>query len=244
MLRRVFSVIVCLSILMLCSCNPGDVCGPGKIIDCARNCIDESEVNNSIGDGTCDENLNCSEFDYDGGDCGGTNPTTTTTTIDGETTTTTTSGLDNSYTGTLELRFSNAYPEFDESTTVSVDIDINGTVTIGTGSLYYEGEDDNGQSKLKRSGTLTLAPYGNVFHANGGIIIEVDENTSFNERFQQWVWDGTTWIEVVDENISGTWNGGLGFDLDEAVISGSTVGVTNAQGSVIWTLTLTPTLVD
>jgi hypothetical protein len=154
--------------------------------------------------------------------------------------------LDSNYSGTLYLRFSNTFPEFDESTQVAVEIDKYGGVTFETGTLSYEGEDDNGQSKLKRSGTLTLAPYGNVFHANGGIIIEVDENTSFNERFQQWVWDKSTltWIPVMDENFSGTWNGGLGFDLDEAVISGSTVGVTNAQGSVIWTLVLTPTLVD
>jgi hypothetical protein len=154
--------------------------------------------------------------------------------------------LDNNYTGTLYLRFTNTFPEFDESTQVAVEIDKYGGVTFGTGTLSYEGEDDNGQSKLKRSGTLTLAPYGNVFHANGDIIIEVDENTSFNERFQQWVWDNQTftWIPVMDENFSGTWNGGLGFYLGDATTGGSTVSVSTGQGSVIWTLTLTPTLVD
>lgn len=154
--------------------------------------------------------------------------------------------LENCYTGALHLRFTNTFPAFDESTQVSVDIDKYGGVTFGTGTLSYEGDDNNGQARIKRSGTLTLAPYGNVFHANGSnIVIEVDENTSFNERLQQWIWDGTTWMQVVDETISGTWNGGLGFDLDDAVISGgSTVGVTTGQGSVIWTLTLTPTLVD
>lgn len=89
MIRRVFAAIIFLPMLMLCSCNPGDVCGPDKIIDCSGACVDESVVNESLDDGTCDENLNCSEFNYDGGDCDN-NETTTTTTA--ETTTTTTTG--------------------------------------------------------------------------------------------------------------------------------------------------------
>jgi hypothetical protein len=82
---------------MLCSCNPGDVCGPVKIIDCSNNCIDESDANNSLGDGTCDENLNCSEFDYDGGDCDNNEATTTTTTETTTITTTTTGGATYTY---------------------------------------------------------------------------------------------------------------------------------------------------
>jgi hypothetical protein len=154
--------------------------------------------------------------------------------------------LDSNYAGSLSLRFSNTMPEFDASTRVDVEIDKYGGVTFGTGTLSYEGEFEDEQVRIKRSGTMNLAPYGNVFHANGDdIVIEVDENTSFNERFQQWVWDGATWMQVLDENISGTWNGGLGFDLFEAVTGdGSTVSVTTDQGSVIWTLTLTITLVD
>lgn len=154
--------------------------------------------------------------------------------------------LDNDYTGTLYLRFTNTFPEFDESTQVAVEIDKYGGVTFETGTLSYEGEDQDEQVRIRRSGTLTLAPYGNVFHANGDIIIEVDENTSFNERFQQWVWDKqtSTWIPVIDENFSGTWNGGLGFYLGDAETEGSTVSVTTGQDSVIWTLTLAATIVD
>jgi len=154
--------------------------------------------------------------------------------------------LDYNYTGTLYLRFTNTFPEFDESTQVAVEIDKYGGVTFETGTLSYEGDDHDEQVRIKRSGTLTLAPYGNVFHANGDIIIEVDENTSFNERFQQWVWDKqtSTWIPVIDENFSGTWNGGLGFYLKDAVTEGSTVSVTTGQDSVIWTLTLAATIVD
>jgi hypothetical protein len=152
--------------------------------------------------------------------------------------------LNNNYTGFLQLRFSNVFPEFNASTQVSVEIDKYGGVSFGTGTLSYEGDDNNGQARIKRSGTLTLNPYGNVYNSNSGIVIDVDENTSLSERLQQWVWNGATWIQVVDENISDTWNGGLGFILDEAVITGSIVSVITKNGSVIWTLTLTPTVVD
>jgi hypothetical protein len=177
MLRRVFSVIVCLSILMLCSCNPGE-------------------------------------------------------------------GLDNSYTGTLELRISNAYPEFDESTTVSVDIDINGAVTIGTGSLYYEGEDDNGDSKIKRAGTLTLAPSGRVVKKNGVVLVEIDENTTVDECFEMWAWDDDNfvWVPATNYEVSVTWNGGLVFDLDEAADTSDMISVANGQGFVDWTLSLAPSI--
>ena len=76
------SIILCLTMLMLSSCNPGDVCGPEKIFDCSNNCIDESDADDSLGDGTCDENLNCSEFNHDDDDCDSNTTTTTTNTTD------------------------------------------------------------------------------------------------------------------------------------------------------------------
>lgn len=105
MLKRLFLIILCFSISMLCSCNPGDVCGPGKIIDCYGDCVDGSDINSALGDGTCDGNLNCSEFNYDDGDCSDDTKTTTTTTaetnttttIDETTTTTTTGGTTYTY---------------------------------------------------------------------------------------------------------------------------------------------------
>jgi len=58
--------------------NPGDSCGPGKIIDCVGNCVDEATAQSYIGDGYCDDEnspygfvLTCPEFNSDGGDCGG-----------------------------------------------------------------------------------------------------------------------------------------------------------------------------
>jgi len=142
--------------------------------------------------------------------------------------------------GTLELHLTNTFPEFNASTQVTVDIDEAGGMTFGTGTLSYEGDDDNGQARIKRTGTMTLAPYGSTYKTEDDIRIDVNENTTFNERLQQWVWTGVSWMQVIDENISGTWNGGLVFYQSEAKAGGSTVGVTNAQGSAIWTLTLDP----
>ena len=69
MIRRILGVIICLPILMLYSCKPGDVCGPGKILDCTGNCLKSAVLYGSLDDGVCNENLNCSEFYYDAGDC-------------------------------------------------------------------------------------------------------------------------------------------------------------------------------
>jgi len=143
--------------------------------------------------------------------------------------------------GTLELVFMNvALPAFDASTEVSVDIGEQGTVTFGTGTLNYEGEEDNGQFKIKRSGTLTLAPTGTTVEIGDDLRIDVKENTTVNERIQTWYWDGSSWISVLDENITDTWNGGLVFYRSEAKAGGSTVQVVADTGSVTWTLQLDP----
>ncbi len=150
--------------------------------------------------------------------------------------------LDNNYSGTLHLNFSNTFPEFDESTSVSVEVDKYGNMTFGTGTLDYSGEDDNGEIKIKRTGTLTIQPNGEYISETGNEHLAVNENTTVNEHMQTWVWDGSEWQPYMDENITATWNGGLVFDLDEAATIGSVCEITNSQGSIVWTLTLTPGL--
>ncbi len=141
--------------------------------------------------------------------------------------------------GTLALHFTNsALPPFDASTQVTADIGEQGTVTFGTGTLNYEGEDDNGQFKIRRSGTLTLAPTGTTVEIGDDLRIDVKENTTVNERLQTWVWTGTSWMSVLDENITDTWNGGLVFYKSEAKAGGSTVQAATGDGSVTWTLRL------
>jgi len=145
------------------------------------------------------------------------------------------------YSGTLELRFSNTFPAFDETTQITVEIDSQGSLDIGTGTLSYLGEDDNGEAKIKRDGDLALEPYGEIYACGGGTVVSISENTDYSEHYQHWYWDDDAmeWILDFDINPSGTWNGGLAFDLDEAMKTGGhTVGVQNAQGAVLWTLEL------
>ena len=146
--------------------------------------------------------------------------------------------LSNDYTGFLQLRITNTYPSFDETTQVDVDINKYGQVTFGTGTLSYSGDDNNGQSRIVRNGTLQLNPTGYYFDNSGEDYIGVDENTTINENMIVYYWDGSQWIEALNENINETWHGGLAFSIDDAVINGSIVQVVTAQGSVTWGLYL------
>ena len=146
--------------------------------------------------------------------------------------------LSNDYTGFLQLRFTNQYPAFDETTQVDVTINKYGEVTFGTGTLSYSGDDNNGQSRIVRNGTLQLNPTGYYFDNSGEDYIGVDENTTVNENMIVYYWDGTQWVEALNENITDTWHGGLAFSIDDAVINGSIIQVVTAQGSVTWGLYL------
>lgn len=142
--------------------------------------------------------------------------------------------------GTLELHMTSAFPAIDVSTRVSVELDEDGTVTFGTATLTYEGDDDNGQSRLRRAGTLFIAPLGNTYDTGTDLRFDVNENTTFNEHFQQWVWADSAWLLVVDTTFSGTWDGGLVFYRSAAESGGSTIEVVNPYGSASWTLKLNP----
>jgi hypothetical protein len=57
--------------------NPGDSCGPGKVLDCGLNCVNSATAQAYIGDGYCDDEnsaygyvLACPAFNDDGSDCG------------------------------------------------------------------------------------------------------------------------------------------------------------------------------
>ena len=148
--------------------------------------------------------------------------------------------LSNEYLGFLRLNFTNQFPFFDETTQVDVTIDKYGKVTLGTGTLSYDADDDNGQSRIVRVGTLSLNPKGNHIVNNGEDYIEVDENTTIDENMIVYYWDDNnlTWVVAINENINSTWNGGLAFNIDDAVLTGSVIQSANAWGSVTWGLYL------
>jgi hypothetical protein len=146
--------------------------------------------------------------------------------------------LSNDYSGFMQLRITNTFPSFDETTQVDVDINKYGQVTFGTGTLSYSGDDNNGQSRIVRNGTLQLNPTGYYFDNSGEDYIGVDENTTINENMIVYYWDGSQWIEALNENINETWHGGLAFSIDDAVLTGSIISASNAWGSVTWGLYL------
>jgi hypothetical protein len=146
--------------------------------------------------------------------------------------------LSNDYTGFLQLRFTNTYPAFDETVQVDVDINKYGQVTFGTGTLSYSGDDNNGQSRIVRNGTIQLNPTGYYFDNGGTDFIGVDENATINENLIVYYWDGIQWVEALNENIAETWHGGYAFSIDDAVINRSIIQVVTAQGSAIWGLYL------
>jgi hypothetical protein len=144
------------------------------------------------------------------------------------------------YNGFLKLTFTSQFPSFNESAQVDVHIDKYGKATFGTGTLSYNADDNNGQSRIVRIGTLSLNPKGSHFVSNGEDYLEVNENTTINENMIVYYWDDVSqsWFEFLNEDINSTWNGGLAFNVADAVLIGSVVQSVTAWGSATWGLYL------
>lgn len=143
------------------------------------------------------------------------------------------------FTGTLTLHFSNDFPAIDESAAISAAVSEYGAVTFGSGTLSYDGEQTQGDFRIRRRGTLTIDPDGWYNDAGPEVYIEVDEHTTYQETLQTWYRDNSgQWVPVLDETVSGLWDGGLAFDFNAATMDGDTVSVVTGQGSAAWTLQL------
>lgn len=114
--------------------------------------------------------------------------------------------LSHDHVGFLQLRFTSTFPAFNETTQVDVTVDKYGKVTFGTGTLSYNADDNNGQSRIVRVGSLSLNPRGSHFVSNGEDYIEVDENTTINENMIVYYWDDNSqsWVEFLNEDIKST----------------------------------------
>jgi hypothetical protein len=150
--------------------------------------------------------------------------------------------FDKDYTGSLNLYFSNTFPEFESETNIVFSVNKYGDMLFNQGTLFYSGTSDNGQAKLQREGELTIAPHGETVKNGDEIMFEVDENTVVVETYKMWVWDGQQWIQQVNESITDVWNDGLSFSYLEAIADGSVVEVSNANGTVRWTFAMMPDL--
>lgn len=125
--------------------------------------------------------------------------------------------LDHEYNGFLRLHFTNDFPSLDKTVDVNVHINKYGVMNFGTGSVSYDTDENNGQTRIKRTGTLFLKPNGSYFLDNTIDKFDVNENTTINETMIVWYGDGVNWTQAFSENINSTWNGGLVFSLDDAV---------------------------
>ena len=106
--------------------------------------------------------------------------------------------LDWTYGGSLWLRFTNAsLPTFDATSgPVNVTVDQFGRMTFGTGSLPYEGDETQGDFRIKRSGNINIRPNGHWVEVSGEDHFAVKENSTVTETMQTWVFDGMQWQQV------------------------------------------------
>ena len=155
--------------------------------------------------------------------------------------------LDNSYKGSLTVRYMNVYPAWDVSTTMDVEIDkVTGLVTISNATLNYSGETlVSADSKIQRSGSWSINPTSELrdkpdnpnIYVDAGIIIQNDVQNIYAKD------NSGNWQLVNSTDFSGqTPESELSFNLNDATINGSTITASGAGGSIIWTLILSPAL--
>lgn len=154
--------------------------------------------------------------------------------------------LDRSYSGTLTVRYTNVYPEWDVSTSMNVEIEKElGSISIESKTLQYSGEtmvsDD---SKIERSGSWNIDPSAFFEGDTKTPRLNVDAGISVNNDVQKvYAKDQYGEWQLVNEvPFSGNPNSDLSFDFNEAHSSGSVISVTTDGGSMTWTLALIPHL--
>jgi hypothetical protein len=154
--------------------------------------------------------------------------------------------LEHSYLGTLTVRFTNTYPEWDESATMDVDIDkVTGLVTFSGTTLSYSGETIvSPDSKITRSGNWSIDPTGLLIDDDGTVYMQVDAHVVVNSDVQRIYAKNNKgeWQLVNETDFASTPNSDLSFILDDAVINGSVVSAESELGSITWVLRLTPAL--
>ena len=154
-------------------------------------------------------------------------------------------GLPDNYKGILVLNYVNtAFPEFDESVDMTVDLKKNGEVSIGSGTLNYDAQQGDSDFRIQRTGNLSTAPGGYIFEdlGSGEKVLIVNEGINYYDHMITWYYDrqAATWKKALDQENSGTWNNDLIFYIVKATIEPEVVERVEATGKVRWTLTLEP----
>jgi hypothetical protein len=142
------------------------------------------------------------------------------------------------YAGTLHVVFTCSMPPFESEASVDVEVYGDGNVDFGFTTMTYGGSvplDDD--CVLERSGSWEIVPLG-TYESGPPRHLAVDENVAYHEQITLSC-PGYT----IEHGDDGNFNGGLAFDIDEAVFGGAVVGVVTETGdSIVWTLYLTPQL--
>jgi len=140
------------------------------------------------------------------------------------------------YTGTLQVEFICSMPPFASAAAVDVEVAGDGAVDFGFTTMEYGGSIElEGGCVYERQGSWEIVPLG-TYESGPPAHLAVDENIAWNEQITLTCPDYT-----IDGSDSGNLNGGLAFDITEAVVQGAVVEVTTENGDCIrWTLHLTP----
>jgi hypothetical protein len=150
--------------------------------------------------------------------------------------------LTHSYTGLLELQYTQEMPPISETVRMNVRVERDGRVTIGPATLNYDGLHETADTRLQQTGTIALAPTG-AWHRDGDVDhIAVVEHGTGSDHLQMWGLVNGQWVQFVDETRAVNWTGGLDFRLDEATMAGAVVASDAGAFRVRWTLGLAPEL--
>ncbi len=155
--------------------------------------------------------------------------------------------LERSYYGTLMVRYTSVYPEWDVTAQMDVVIDKElGAVTVSDATLSYSGETViDADSKIERSGSWEMYPIGRLEGTLDDRYVFIDAGVNVMNDVQNiYTKDNQgNWQLVNTLDFSGAEpNADLTFDFDDAIISGAVINATSNAGSLTWTLLLTPAL--
>jgi predicted outer membrane repeat protein len=142
--------------------------------------------------------------------------------------------------GYLKVEFSCTYPVWSVQSVMNVDVNPDGNIQIGTGTLQYSGEVETDESKYTRSGMWQLFPVGVVENDVNETYVVINPEISVDYDITRLYINGALFLEApfsgaIDDSP-------VTFSYNEATTNsgGSIEGVSDAGGSIIWTLRLIP----
>ncbi|MEZ4387972.1 MAG: hypothetical protein R3D98_10450 [Candidatus Krumholzibacteriia bacterium] len=142
------------------------------------------------------------------------------------------------YVGVLHVALTCSMPPFQSEASVDVEVSGDGTVDFGSATMTYGGSmplDD--ECTYERSGSWEIVPLG-TYESGPPRHLAVDENVAYHEELTL-----TCPGYVIEDGSDGNLNGGMAFDIDDAILGGAVVAVVGETGdAIVWTLTLTPQL--